>query len=264
MKNNLLIVIIISLLVLIFWDFHKSSEEKIVPAEINQASRINKINAVKSQGLEQTLTPQKKRRIKIHPKGEFTPSPLEELRDLLLRLGKIKEDTTIEDMLKITKLNFTGADITNDDLYSLRLLPKLKWLSLKNTDVSDLSPLANLKELTYLSLRKTAVSDISPLANLQTLSSLTLNETSVSDLSPLANLQELQTLLLSGTDVSDISVLAELQKIEKIYLNKTPVSDIRALDNLPKLSSLHLRKTSLDEQQLQELKEILPKGTIKY
>ena len=64
--------------------------------------------------------------------------------------------------------------------------------------------------------------------------------------------------------MSDISALAELQKIEKIYLNKMPVSDISALDNLPKLSSLHLKKTALDEQQLQELKEILPKGTIKY
>ena len=98
-------------------------------------------------------------------------------------------------------------------------------VDLRNTQVSDISPLAELNNLERLYLGITQVSDVSPLAELKSLRELSLSNTQVSDLSPLAELKSLNELWLRGTQVSDLSPLAELKNLEELDLSDTQVSD---------------------------------------
>ncbi len=111
---------------------------------------------------------------------------------------------------------------------------------IRDTQVSDLTPLANLQSLKTLGLGATQIRDLTPLANLQSLESLYLGDTQVSDLTPLANLQSLKTLGLSDTQVSDLTPLANLKSLERLVLINTQVSDLTPLANLQSLKFPHL------------------------
>jgi len=74
-------------------------------------------------------------------------------------------------------------------------------------------------------LRDTQVTNLSPLAELTSLEWLNLNNTQVSDLSPLVELKNLEGLGLHHTQVSDLSPLAELKNLERLNLNNTQVSN---------------------------------------
>ena len=77
----------------------------------------------------------------------------------------------------------------------------------------------------FVSLQEMQVSDLSPLAELKSLRLLELDNTPVSDLSPLVELKSLEWLYLTDTQVSDLSPLAELKNLERLHLENTPVSD---------------------------------------
>ncbi len=119
---------------------------------------------------------------------------------------------------------------------------RVRWVDLRNTQVSELSPLAELKSLGHLWLQYTPVSDLSPLAELKSLEHLWLHNTQVSDLSPLAELKNLETLGLSNTQVSVLSPLAELKSLELLFLYNTQVSD----------------------EQMRELRQALPNCKIRH
>ena len=86
-------------------------------------------------------------------------------------------------------------------------------VALRDTEVSNVSPLAKLTELRTLDLTNTQVSDVSALAKLTKLKSLDLNYTQVRDVSPLAKLTNLEKLYFHNTQVSDLTPLAKLTKL---------------------------------------------------
>ena len=73
---------------------------------------------------------------------KLPPPTMEELKGVLLRLKRIKEETSDDEILKVTRVRFSDSDITNKELRVLSLLPNLKGLYLYDTQVSDLSPLS--------------------------------------------------------------------------------------------------------------------------
>ena len=159
---------------------------------------------------------------------------------------------------KLIWLDLRKTDLT--ELGPLAGLPRLQWLSLRNTQVSDLGPLAGLPQLQALYLDNTQVSDLGPLAGLPRLQWLSLSNTQVSDLGPLAGLPLLQTLYLDNTQISDLSPLAELPQLQMLYLDNTKVSDLGPLAGLPQLQTLFLNNTQVSDlgplaelSQLQEL-----------
>ena len=152
---------------------------------------------------------------------------------------------TADAMLDLTKLVAPGKGITA--LTGLEYATQLEWLSLSNTDVSDVSALANLTQLKDLSLRTTHVSDVSALAPLTQLERLDLEGTHVSDVSALAPLTQLKMLYLGGTGVSDVSALAPLTQLAWLYLSFTHVSDISALAPLTQLEMLSLSGTDVSD-----------------
>lgn len=112
-----------------------------------------------------------------------------------------------------------GAQVTTEDLYNLRYctdllcvdighmevtscewaayMPKLKYLLLADTGISDLTPLKDLKNLIYLEIFLTRVTDLSPLTGCTALQDLNLCYT-YGDPSPLLQMPWLQNVWWSG------------------------------------------------------------------
>ena len=147
--------------------------------------------------------------------------------------------------LNIQFLSLVQTQIS--DIKSLANLTELNALYLKQTQVSDIGPLTNLTALTSLDLGQTQVSDIGPLTNLTALTSLDLGQTQVSDIGPLTKLGMLNFLVLWGTKVSDLQPLADLVALEFLFLLKMQISDLSPLKNLRALQYLALWDTQISD-----------------
>ena len=182
----------------------------------------------------------------------------------------ISDLTGIEYATTLVHFSFGGNQIPDlspladlKDLYSLYLsvsdlslltsrladaeLTGLKKLGIRNTNISDLSPLAGLTGLTSLTIENTNVSDLSPLAGLIGLTSLYLYDNNISDVSPLAGLTELSILYLDNNDISDVSPLAELTKLSFLGLDNNNMSDLSSLTGLTGLSDLGLNNNNISD-----------------
>ena len=114
--------------------------------------------------------------------------------------------------LRFDKDEFRALEVLPD---SLSDLTNLVYLRLKDTQVSDVTPLQALTNLTDLYLGGTRVADVSPLQTLTHLTHLYLYNTQVVDLTPLQTLTNLTDLSLSGTQAVDLRPLSGLANLIK-------------------------------------------------
>jgi Leucine-rich repeat (LRR) protein len=172
------------------------------------------------------------------------------------------------------------------DVSFLSELPALTSVNLSGTQVSDFAPLRNLRQLTTLKALGAPVRDLSPLAGLTNLETLDLENTAASDLQPLAGLTKVKFLSLAGTQVSDVrpltgmsqltelklfyapvrqaQPLAQLQQLEYLDLCDTQVTDAAALSSLTRLGYLGLSRTPSPPEEVQALRQSLPKCLISF
>jgi len=110
--------------------------------------------------------------------------------------------------------------------------------------VSDLTPLAGLPKLRRVSLAQTDVVDLAPLAQIPSLRHLAVQDTPLADFGPIASMKfEELHLNLTGTTISDLSPLATVTTLKKLYIHCNEVSDatpLAGLTQLDKLSTLDL------------------------
>jgi internalin A len=132
-------------------------------------------------------------------------------------------------------------------LCSLPRLPGLTFLSISNTNVSDLSPVVRLRSLRSLNLWRTEVLDISPLKQVHALQSLDCSMTPISDISPLKGLYGLQSLDCSRTAINDLSPLKKLRALQSLDCSRTFVEDIAPLSGLHALQSFTCRRTEVSD-----------------
>ncbi len=162
--------------------------------------------------------------------------------------NQIPDLSPLADLKDLSSLYLSVSDLS---LLTSRLadaeLTGLKKLGIRNTNISDLSPLAGLTGLTSLTIENTNVSDLSPLAGLIGLTSLYLYDNNISDVSPLAGLTELSILYLDNNDISDVSPLAELTKLSFLGLDNNNMSDLSSLTGLTGLSDLGLNNNNISD-----------------
>lgn len=128
----------------------------------------------------------------------------------------IRTDTTFFYPFKYRR----NMEVDNDDLYPLRyctdivavdighmwgvtdcewaaFMPKLKYLILVETQITDLTPLSNCKELCFLEIFKTQIRDYSPLVHCTSLVDINMCRT-YGDYRPLLEMPWLQTVYWNG------------------------------------------------------------------
>ena len=143
---------------------------------------------------------------------------------------------TVEEMERLGRLDAGNRDIR--DLTGLQFATNLRWLYLRDNQVSDLSPIMGLIQLRELMLTFNPVSDLSPLRGLTNLTQLEVDASQVSDISPLRGLTNLTYLELDETLVSDISPLRGLINLTHLELQDTSVSDLSQIAGLINLEVL--------------------------
>lgn len=117
-------------------------------------------------------------------------------------------------------------------------MPKLRYLIIGETGISDLSPLANCKELVYLEMFTIPVTDYSPLVECTALEDLNLGKT-YCDPTPIAQMTWLKNLWWCGaptrnlpsSPAKDILPEALPNTTIKLWLEHPTASGWRKLDN---------------------------------
>jgi hypothetical protein len=133
---------------------------------------------------------------------------------------------------RLTSLNLSEVNLSNDQLQYVGPLPNLASLVLSDTPVSDdgLAHLRGLRRLEMISLCGTKVTDagLVHLAALPTLKIIDLSHTQVGDdgLAHLATLPSLNWLLLKGDQVTDAGLehLYSLKSLRQLNLMDTKVT----------------------------------------
>ncbi|SDW46810.1 Leucine Rich repeat-containing protein [Albimonas donghaensis] len=167
------------------------------------------------------------------PDGKF-PAPSQEIESL----------APLAEASDLRRLNLRDTGVT--DLSPLARLPRLRVLDLgNNPQVADIAPVAVRTGLQTLNLSGTRVASIAPLVECTGLQSLDLNRTKVADIAPLAGCTGLRSLDLNFTQVADIAPLAGCTRLQSLDLNSTKVADIAPLAGCTGLQSLDLARTQV-------------------
>ncbi|MCY3794657.1 MAG: leucine-rich repeat domain-containing protein [Gammaproteobacteria bacterium] len=137
----------------------------------------------------------------------------------------------------------SGAAITREDMASLT------ELSVRRSDVRDLTGLELATELERLTLSHNDLDSMASLTGLTKLRYLDLRFNQVVDLQPLSELSNLYYLSVSGNPVSDVSALSELSGLLYLYLNDTKVAwaDVVGLPFFGELKGLGVAGLGIEE-----------------
>jgi internalin A len=114
-------------------------------------------------------------------------------------------------------------------------------LTLRDSGITDLTPIASFPKLKMLSLPGNKINDLRPLSNLTQLISLNLTNNKIIDINPLNKLTKLDSLYLMNNQLSDIRPLANLTKLQFLDLRENNISDVRSLANLKDFRRLEMR-----------------------
>lgn len=196
-------------------------------------------------------------------------APLEELS----LLGAPTGDAAMPALARFARLRrlvLAESDVTAAGLAALTSLP-LEHLDLAAADVNDDAPLDRFPRLRWLSLRDTRISDLTlarKLPALKALEYLDLARARVSNagLERIAGLTALRELNLSYAELDDagLAKLAPLKNLENLNLDSTHVTDaaVPTLAGLPKLRAIDLYHSLFTATGLARLRQSLPAARV--
>ncbi|MEN6577481.1 MAG: leucine-rich repeat domain-containing protein, partial [Phycisphaerales bacterium] len=152
-------------------------------------------------------------------------------------------DPTPADMLELTMLTSNSKGIAT--LTGLEYAANLQELTLRQNEISDISPLAGLMFLRTLILNNNHIGDLSPLSGLHNLGHLDIHENGLADLSALSGLDDLRYLNAHGNQISDISSLGGLTGLHTLVISQNRISDVSPLSSLADLRELNLSENQI-------------------
>ena len=172
--------------------------------------------------------------------------------------NKPEGELTKQDFEKVKSLSFRGKQLT--DVSALEGLTLLTKLDLRSNKLTDLKGLEGLKQLKELSLQNgNQLTDVSALAELTKLEWLNLYGNQLTDVSPLTGLKQLKTLNLRSNKITvdQLKHLARPAKLESLDLRENKLTDISPLGELKQLETLLLSGNRLtDLSPLSGLKKL--------
>ncbi len=143
-------------------------------------------------------------------------------------VGGMLDNSVGEKLKYCTKIKYLdlGHNDTLTDISFVNYMPDLEvFIIAINENITDISPLKNCPKLEYLEINTTPVSDISCLKGLTGLHHLNIANTKVTDISPLFECAELERLWIGlYTEVPDEQV-AEMQSIAPNCVINTTTDD---------------------------------------
>lgn len=168
----------------------------------------------------------------------------------------------LHELVALESLNITGSSVTN--LAELSEFYRLKSLSLNRLGMTDLNSLPNIKTLEALSFTEMPVANLLSILKFDGLKKLNFSNTAVDDLRPLTTLTSIEELNCSGTNIKRFTGIENLVNLKKLDCSNTKVFKFDRVLELKKLESVICFNTSLRDNDIQKLKEALPKVEVVF
>ncbi len=121
--------------------------------------------------------------------------------------------------------------------------PRLKYLRVQETDLSDLSPIMGLVELETVSTfynQITAIPDLSRLKSLRRLEIYDYSEFPITDASGLAGLTALESLFISSARLNTLDAFSTLENMRSLRLQGAGLVSLDGVQNMPGLRELDI------------------------
>ena len=128
--------------------------------------------------------------------------------------------------LESLRLGSTEAAINVDNI---SVFKNLKYLSLTDITISNLSFLSGKTDLTYLQLYNCGLKNLDLLSNFTNLEELYLDDNNISNIDVLSKLKNLKKLSLYNNNISNIEALAGLNNLVEINIGNNNVFDFSFL-----------------------------------
>jgi len=171
-------------------------------------------------------------------------------------------------ILKILK-GFTNLEILS--LYNVSIMQNKLKSFLYNSELSitrkyliDASFVRDLSHLRKVDMSHNQITDTMIFENMIQLQQLNLSNNKISNINALGKLDQITDLNLSNNRIADVSALVSLRRLNNLKLQNNKLRSVEELKDFNQLISLDISENDLDPQEVEALKEALPKCKITF
>jgi len=163
---------------------------------------------------------------------------------ILLKVGKTKENLSIDDILMITSLNLNSVTLKNtfSPIYfeDLQYFRNLEELSISNSNIKeeDMAYIYTLSNLKNLSFYECSFDNLNGIENLDKLEILSISKVSYSNIDSLNKLSQLKYLDLISLDIESLDFLVPLKNLKHLDLSGSTIINSQAIIKLSSLDFL--------------------------
>ncbi|PFW31264.1 internalin [Bacillus anthracis] len=152
---------------------------------------------------------------------------------------------TKKDLLQIKTLSiYSGKGI--NEIAGLEYMTNLEKLTLRESNVTDISAISKLRGLKYVDLTSNSIESIHPIGQLENINMLFLRDNKISDLTPLSKIKKIKILDLIGNNIKDIQPLFTLSTMKQLYLANNQISDLTGIDRLNNVKLLWIGNNKIN------------------
>ncbi len=152
---------------------------------------------------------------------------------------------TKKDLLQIKTLSiYSGKGI--NEIAGLEYMTNLEKLTLRESNVTDISAISKLRGLKYVDLTSNSIESIHPIGQLENINMLFLRDNKISNLTPLSKIKKIKTLDLIGNNIKDIQPLFTLSTMKQLYLANNQISDLTGIDRLNNVKLLWIGNNKIN------------------
>ncbi|WP_420973920.1 leucine-rich repeat domain-containing protein [Bacillus thuringiensis] len=152
---------------------------------------------------------------------------------------------TKKDLLQIKTLSIYSGKRINE-IAGLEYMTNLEKLTLRESNVTDISAISKLRSLKYVDLTSNSIESIHPIGQLENINMLFLRDNKISDLTPLSKMKKIKTLDLIGNNIKDIQPLFTLSTMKQLYLANNQISDLNGIDRLNNVELLWIGNNKIN------------------
>ncbi|EOP46778.1 leucine-rich repeat domain-containing protein [Bacillus cereus] len=166
-----------------------------------------------------------------------------------LERKNINEPITKEDLLQIKTLSIYSGEGINE-IAGLEYMTNLEKLTLRESNVTDISVISGLRHLKYLDLSSNPIESIQPVSKLENLDMLFLRDNKITDLTPLSQMKKIKILDLIGNNIKDLTPLFTVLSLEEVYLANNQISNLSGIEKLKNVNLLWIGNNKISDVEL--------------
>ncbi|WJE20844.1 leucine-rich repeat domain-containing protein [Bacillus cereus] len=158
----------------------------------------------------------------------------------------INEPITKEDLLNIKTLTIYSGEGINE-IAGLEYMTNLEKLTLRESNVTDISAISELRYLKFLDLSSNPIESIQPVSKLENLDMLFLRDNKIADLTPLSQMKKIKTLDLIGNNIKDLTPLFTVSSLKEVYLANNQISNLSGIEKLKNVKLLWIGNNKISD-----------------